>query len=925
MNKSYKLSRLATALSVLGGVYLLSNPAMAQAPAHGTSISNIATATYVDNTGATRTVTSNAVTTEVAQVGGFTLEQNNSKTSAPNSQVTFAHTLTNTGNGTDSFTFALANVTTDNFDFASGRYAIYLDADSNGIPDDLGKNLADVGASPIILDAGKKAQILVVATTPSSVTAGQKGILEITATSTKASTIYANAAAGTDSNTDTVNITGDAVVTIRKAADKVKAKVGEVITYTLTFTNTGNATAKNLTVFDSLPADLVYVPNSAVYSNGGTQTDAIDTQDKFYWDATKKRFMLNIDQLAPNVTETLIFKATLAKTTEESVQNTAYVDPDGKPNPNYDPTKPVGPGNEPTLPLTPGSTTPEDQPTPTDTTTTPSNPSIVEVEATYKGAVNDTKSDDFADNETPAGGGDDKITKSGQQGVPVVFGNSTTDGDMVVVHNSGDRVDTYNFDITGLPSGAIVTILKSDGATPVTDTNGDGTPDTGPIQPQQSEKFVVRVTFPSTYSTETPVNLELVSTSITNGVKDTLDLIIDKVTGKKVDVVSRPDPSDPTKDKGQGAGTNTPVETDQTPPGTPTEFDVTVKNPGSTPDNYDIHVPSVPPGWTVEIVEKKPDGSCSSTTATNTGTLQAGESKSYCLVVTPPTTAQPGDKGTITVNVESPSSGAKDHIVYEVTTEEVRALTFNPDNEGQIAPGGTITHKHTLKNTGNITEALNSGYDLNLTYTSTLPGATTSVYVDVNKDGVLDLSELITDSKTLNDLLVDGLSPNETVDIYVKIEAPTSAQPGATDTTIVTLTPENPTTGKQLPPIKVTDLTTINLGQVRLEKTQALAAGCTAVPAAADFKITDLTAKPGDCVYYKISAKNEGNVAATNVVINDKVPSYTQLVTGSLKTTHSANAQPNAASVNNGSISYDVGSLGGSQNATLEFGVELDK
>ncbi len=31
--------------------------------------------------------------------------------------------------------------------------------------------------------------------------------------------------------------------------------------------------------------------------------------------------------------------------------------------------------------------------------------------------------------------------------LPVVFGQSTRDGDKVVVHNSGDRVDTYNLTV----------------------------------------------------------------------------------------------------------------------------------------------------------------------------------------------------------------------------------------------------------------------------------------------------------------------------------------------------------------------------------------------------------------------------------------------------------------------------------------------
>ena len=121
--------------TVLGGfAFFATGTTYAAAPAAGTNISNIATASYVDGTSTTRTVTSNEVKTTVLQVGSFTLEQDRSATANPNGVVTLSHVLTNTGNGTDEFTLNLANVATgDAFDFSN--IAIYLDANKDGVPD----------------------------------------------------------------------------------------------------------------------------------------------------------------------------------------------------------------------------------------------------------------------------------------------------------------------------------------------------------------------------------------------------------------------------------------------------------------------------------------------------------------------------------------------------------------------------------------------------------------------------------------------------------------------------------------------------------------------------------------------------------------------------------------------------------------------
>src|SRR5690349_14063331 len=81
-------------------------PAHAAPPPAGTSISNQASATYSDGSGVARTVTSNLVQTTVTQVYSLTLTASGAQNATPGSVVYYPHTLTNTGNGTDSFNLA---------------------------------------------------------------------------------------------------------------------------------------------------------------------------------------------------------------------------------------------------------------------------------------------------------------------------------------------------------------------------------------------------------------------------------------------------------------------------------------------------------------------------------------------------------------------------------------------------------------------------------------------------------------------------------------------------------------------------------------------------------------------------------------------------------------------------------------------------
>ncbi|HLY33262.1 MAG TPA: hypothetical protein VKQ07_01890, partial [Jatrophihabitantaceae bacterium] len=69
-----------------------------------------------------------------------------------------------------------------------------------------------------------------------------------------------------------------------------------------------------------------------------------------------------------------------------------------------------------------------------------------------------------------------------------------------VLTNLGDAADTFDVTLTAntFPPGTTVALFKPDGVTPLTDTDGDGVPDTGPVPPGASVNIVVKVTIPET-------------------------------------------------------------------------------------------------------------------------------------------------------------------------------------------------------------------------------------------------------------------------------------------------------------------------------------------------------------------------------------------------------------------------------------------
>src|SRR5262249_51523388 len=102
--------------------------------------------------------------------------------------------------------------------------------------------------------------------------------------------------AQTAANTDLVTVSTNAVIAVSKS---ISAPSGNSpsgpYTYTLTYTNTGNATAGSVRLTDLVPAGMTYVPGSARWSTtGATVLSDIDSTDTHGAGANTIRFDFNV-------------------------------------------------------------------------------------------------------------------------------------------------------------------------------------------------------------------------------------------------------------------------------------------------------------------------------------------------------------------------------------------------------------------------------------------------------------------------------------------------------------------------------------------------------------------------------------------------------------------------------------------------------
>ncbi len=931
----------------------------------GVQIGNQATATYQDGTGQSQTAFSNLVETVVAQIGAFTLTASQTLPVAVGGTVEFPHTLTNTGNGTDNFTVALAQVLPTPTDFTS--FAIYADTDGDGRPDGLPIyqdlngdgdviDVGEVGSLTVPLayfsaiPSGIAVKFVVVATVPLVLPALPSAVLTVTMNDVPGGTIPLAPAVV---NTDTASITNSGVIDLTKSISSASGaanNMAAVYTYTLEYSNSGNTAATAVTFTDVVPTGMVYASDSGFWigpnvnlsdldetlasSDGGPDGAAAGGDDVvgIHYKFVGSTVTVVIDSIAPNQSGRVTFGVKLGVITlaPQLIQNTATMsyDPDG-----LGPALVVGPFNSNAVDFT----------------------ALMTAGVTIAGPL--------------------LPQPSALQGQTLFFSN--------VVTNTGTGTDTFEMSIVSntFPAGTTVQFLKSDGASPLIDTNGNGPADTGPIVPGNTYTVVLRVDLPPGVTGGGAYSVVKRATSAFNPLVFSVPDATDTLTTILGDLVDISNNAIGTLGGGSLAAIGTPNNTAATPttspwltnttaPGTTTIFTLVVRNAqggtndynlsatgesatAGTPNAFPGAVPANcggvnPPCWTIVFKE-------GAVPVTSTGSIAPGANKVFTAEVTVPALYPPGTQH-VYFRAISPTSGTgtvdTKHDAITVTTVRAMAMTSSQTQQG--FPGAFVTYQHQLTNTGNITETLIALKTENDQGTPAVAadfnGWTSLVFLD-DGDGIAEFG--VGGDTQIADLatLPAGIAPGGSVTLWVKVNVPAGAAAPTQNVTTLTATPTAVVSTIAHAAMINTDTTNVQSGTLQLTKEQALDLNCdgdtldtvgalTEVPFQS-FLLPAVQATgnlvgdaiPGSCILYRITATNLGNVNVTSVVINDVVPVNTKLESTPAMPIPAISGTPALAGPPTvtapadggiGNISTSAFTITPSGNAVLTFGVKVN-
>ncbi len=264
----------------------------------GTNIQNTAQVTYSVG-GSSTTTSSNTSSVSVAEILDVVVTVNAASVSATPgvAQQELLFTLTNTGNGPETFTLTplSAGVGGDDFDPTLSSPAIYFDSDNSG--DLSAPDVAYVaGANDPTLAADASVRVLVVNDIPASLADGQRGRSQLTAAANTGAgapgTAFPGGSAGGldavvgSTGADAQEFGEYLIAGLQLSAVKSQSVVdqfggaralpGARINYQIVVTASGSGTALGAQLTDLIPANTTYVAASLELNNTSL-TDASDT------------------------------------------------------------------------------------------------------------------------------------------------------------------------------------------------------------------------------------------------------------------------------------------------------------------------------------------------------------------------------------------------------------------------------------------------------------------------------------------------------------------------------------------------------------------------------------------------------------------------------------------------------------------------
>ncbi|MEK7747511.1 MAG: hypothetical protein AAB300_00320 [Nitrospirota bacterium] len=827
----------------------------------GTVVGNQASATYAVGSN-TFTAQSNLYTITVSQVAALSLTPADQlRAGAPANEVQFPHTVTNLGNSTDTF-----NLTTA----LGGTVTL---STITIIRDDNGDGIANPGEPPItslILSMDQSQMIVVRGTIPSSASNNATGTITLTATS-------AFSTSTTLSSVDTAKVVTTAVISLSKSVsaltvDPFTTGSTGLLDYTINYTNIGVASTAGIAVTlptgastqhvvrDLIPTNTTFVSFQGTSTPSGGQLVYHVTTDPTHTYVTTQPAAGTFDAVA------YLFATPLTGGQSGIFSFRVRVNASAQ----------VGTiSNQAVMHFHDSATT----------TLQLSNTTGTKVNLIPKARILDTDAtlDDI------------QIVASGSAGLTV--------DSRIQVENISNGQDRYNITVanTNYPAGTTFALFSgagtNPGVTPLLDTNADGVPDTGLMNAASTLLVIMRATLPANATNSgAPFDATTTASSVANStVSDTVINRLSAITAPGVDVTQEGATGVSGVGPGPGGAASFTIFGD---PGQTVDIDLNVKNEGPSPDSFDIQFASstafnagVLPANITQIVFFLGNGSGTATGSPimSTGQIGAAGNQEIIARVTISSSAPAATTTALFFRGTSVASLATDIIRGQITVNTIRKISLLQKQSAQASAGSATTYSHVLKNLGNIEES-----QINLTAINSQPGFLTTIYLDIDSDGLINASDAVVTSVALN--------AGSSTSLIIRVAAPSSAANGTVDSMTLTATP----TSSAAPQSNI-DETTVVTGQIELTLTT-------------DPPITT-TQAPGTIITYKITYQNVGAAEVGSLVITDAIPVNTTYHVPAGSVAGFGSMKFNGGPVLTDADDTDKGTLMGTSKSSVRFNV----